>query len=79
MKFRRLFLPRLRGFRVIDWTMDRRSEALKDSYKRMYGDKERSANDEAHERKYSDDSERRRFVKFELPRIEGFLLRPRAE
>ncbi len=79
MKLRRLFLPRLRGFRVIDWTKDRRSQALKDAYDRMRGDRERTDAEEQQERQYRDDSEHRRFVKFEMPRIENFLLRPQAE
>jgi hypothetical protein len=76
---KRFFLPRLRGFRVIDWKKDRRTQELKDAYIKMFGTKEQSAKDDAQERQFRDDSEHRRFVKFEMPRIESFLLKAQAE
>lgn len=78
MKLRRLFLPRLRGFRVIDWKKDRRSPELQQAYENMYGNKRRTEQDEAQERRFRDSAQRREFVQFHLPRATSFLLRERA-
>jgi hypothetical protein len=33
---KRLFLPRLRGFRVIDWNKDRRTPELEAAYRKTF-------------------------------------------
>lgn len=78
MKFRGFFLPRLRGFRVIDWNKDRRSPELKQAYESMFGNKRRAERDEAQERKFRDNSAKRQFRQTQLPKITSFLLRQQA-